>query len=82
MGCSPWGRKESGTSERLTLIYVPTFKPLGGAMPLSSPPPIFPLAQGTPRPCRNPALPGGSREGRRCSSQSPASQARRLPRKL
>ena len=22
MGCSPWGRKESGTTERLTLIYL------------------------------------------------------------
>ena len=21
MGCSPWGRKESGTTERLTLLY-------------------------------------------------------------
>ena len=22
MGCSPWGRKESGTTERLTLTYL------------------------------------------------------------
>ena len=82
MGCSPWGRKELGTTEHLKHTYFPMFKLLGGALPLVSPPPISPLAQGTPRPRRTPALPGGSREGRRRSSYSPAGQARRLPRKL
>ena len=24
MGCSPWGRKESGTAEQLTLAYMQT----------------------------------------------------------
>ena len=23
VGCSPWGRKESGTTERLTLVWIP-----------------------------------------------------------
>ena len=27
VGCSPWGRKESGTYEQLTLTYLPVFLP-------------------------------------------------------
>ena len=27
VGCSPWGRKESGTNEQLTLTYLPVFLP-------------------------------------------------------